>query len=172
MGTGFMETVVALTPTAEAATKFASSLGFSLGQLFAGYLIRESSIPRGWIWLHYLSLFKYPIQLYSINELHGEKFYCPNNLDATLLDSLPSSTNLTELVAQSNGIITCDGVNGGLPCYACPITTGDVALNTYDFNPNDKILMMGCIIIFMFVSTSTSHPSYIVNRTITVCLHA
>jgi ABC-type multidrug transport system permease subunit len=72
---GYIETIAGATPTAEAATKIAS-VGFSFGQLFAGFLIRRTAIPDGWIWMHYWSLFKYAISFLSINELSGLSFGC------------------------------------------------------------------------------------------------
>jgi hypothetical protein len=151
MGAAFMETITGLSPSADIATQIAAAFGFSFSQLFAGYYIRESAIPRGWIWMHFLSLFKYGVQFFSINELHGLSFSCPNNLDAVDLSSSltnANSTYLASLVANSNGKITCDGIDGTLPCYACPLTTGDEVLNVFDFHPDQKLLMMGCLIIW------------------------
>jgi hypothetical protein len=146
MGTGFIETIVGCTPTAEAATKVASA-GFSFGQLFAGFLIRRTAIPDGWIWMHFLSLFKYSISFFAMNELSGLNFSCPDNVDAVSL-ALRNTTDFTSLVANSNGVVSCQGADGGLPCYACPIVTGDSALAVFDFDASDKILMMGCLIIW------------------------
>lgn len=41
--------------------------------LFSGYFISEKSIPRYWIFMHYLSLFKYPFEAFMINEYGGEE---------------------------------------------------------------------------------------------------
>lgn len=41
--------------------------------LFSGYFISKQSIPRYWIFMHYLSLFKYPFEAFLINEYGGEK---------------------------------------------------------------------------------------------------
>jgi ABC-type multidrug transport system permease subunit len=133
MGTGYIEAMAGASPDAEAAAKVAG-LGFSLGSLFAGFLIRRTAIPRGWIWMHYLSIFKYAVSFLAMNELSGLTFGCPDNLDAVLLSDLNPSTNLTSLVADSNGVVSCQGPNGGLPCYACPIVSGDSMLNVFDFN--------------------------------------
>ncbi|CAA7397427.1 unnamed protein product [Spirodela intermedia] len=40
--------------------------------LFSGYFIAKESIPRQWIFVHYLSLFKYPFEAFLINEYGGE----------------------------------------------------------------------------------------------------
>jgi ABC-type multidrug transport system ATPase subunit len=132
VGTGYIETIVGLSPTAEAAAKVASA-GFSFGQIFAGFLIRRTAIPAGWIWMHYLSIWKYSISFYAMNELSGLTFSCPDHLDAVSL-ALKNTTDFTSLVANSNGVVTCDGIDGGLPCYACPIVSGDSMLNVFDFN--------------------------------------
>lgn len=41
--------------------------------LFSGYFISQKSIPRYWIFMHYLSLFKYPFEAFMLNEYGGEE---------------------------------------------------------------------------------------------------
>lgn len=41
--------------------------------LFSGYFIAKDSIPKYWIFMHYLSLFKYPFECFMINEYGGEE---------------------------------------------------------------------------------------------------
>ncbi|GMH05591.1 hypothetical protein Nepgr_007431 [Nepenthes gracilis] len=41
--------------------------------LFSGYFIAKESIPKYWIFMHYLSLFKYPFECFLINEYGGKK---------------------------------------------------------------------------------------------------
>ncbi|XP_020598949.1 ABC transporter G family member 10 [Phalaenopsis equestris] len=41
--------------------------------LFSGYFISRQSIPRYWLFMHYLSLFKYPFEALLLNEFGGEK---------------------------------------------------------------------------------------------------
>lgn len=41
--------------------------------LFSGYFISKENIPRYWIFMHYLSLFKYPFECLMINEYGGEQ---------------------------------------------------------------------------------------------------
>ncbi|KAG6661618.1 hypothetical protein CIPAW_03G187100 [Carya illinoinensis] len=41
--------------------------------LFSGYFITKEEIPYYWIFMHYLSLFKYPFECCMINEFGGEK---------------------------------------------------------------------------------------------------
>eukprot|EP00850_Spirogloea_muscicola_P005776 SM000027S09557 [mRNA] locus=s27:59882:62437:+ [translate_table: standard] len=38
--------------------------------LFSGFFIPRKSIPKYWIWLHYLSTFKYPLESLQHNEFH------------------------------------------------------------------------------------------------------
>ncbi|CBI21966.3 unnamed protein product, partial [Vitis vinifera] len=44
--------------------------------LFSGYFISKEDIPRYWIFMHYLSLFKYPFECFMINEYGGKKGKC------------------------------------------------------------------------------------------------
>lgn len=41
--------------------------------LFSGYFISKEKIPSYWIFMHYLSLFKYPFECLMINEYGGEQ---------------------------------------------------------------------------------------------------
>ncbi|KAL7218348.1 hypothetical protein ACSBR2_011589 [Camellia fascicularis] len=41
--------------------------------LFSGYFISKENIPNYWIFMHYLSLFKYPFECFMINEYGGEE---------------------------------------------------------------------------------------------------
>lgn len=41
--------------------------------LFSGYFISKNNIPNYWIFMHYLSLFKYPFECFLINEYGGEQ---------------------------------------------------------------------------------------------------
>ncbi|KAG7015059.1 ABC transporter G family member 10, partial [Cucurbita argyrosperma subsp. argyrosperma] len=40
--------------------------------LFSGYFISKKNIPNYWIFMHYLSLFKYPFECFLINEYGGD----------------------------------------------------------------------------------------------------
>ncbi|GLU18083.1 hypothetical protein SLE2022_344030 [Rubroshorea leprosula] len=41
--------------------------------LFSGYFISKDNIPTYWIFMHYLSLFKYPFECFMINEFGGQQ---------------------------------------------------------------------------------------------------
>ncbi|MCH94071.1 ABC transporter G family member 10-like, partial [Trifolium medium] len=41
--------------------------------LFSGYFISKEKIPSYWIFMHYISLFKYPFECLMINEYGGEQ---------------------------------------------------------------------------------------------------
>ncbi|TQD73131.1 hypothetical protein C1H46_041334 [Malus baccata] len=41
--------------------------------LFSGYFISKDRLPSYWIFMHYLSLFKYPFDCFIINEYGGEQ---------------------------------------------------------------------------------------------------
>ncbi|CAM6096135.1 unnamed protein product [Calypogeia fissa] len=44
--------------------------------LFSGYVINRHEIPDYWIWMHYLSLFKYPFDALLLNEFGPHKTKC------------------------------------------------------------------------------------------------
>jgi len=49
----------------------AGSALLSIMFLFSGFFIKTADIPDYWIWLHYLSLFKYAFDSLLINDLYG-----------------------------------------------------------------------------------------------------
>merc|ERR1712000_416111 len=57
----------------------------SMFSLFAGFIIPKGSIPNYWIWLHYLSYYKYPLEALSINEMVGQVFQCTETEDVYIL---------------------------------------------------------------------------------------
>jgi len=53
--------------------------------LFSGYFIAKDEMPKYWIFMHYLSLFKYPFECFMINEYGGEegKRKCLKNIEGS-----------------------------------------------------------------------------------------
>jgi hypothetical protein len=53
--------------------------------LFSGYFIAKDDMPKYWIFMHYLSLFKYPFECFMINEYGGEegKRKCLKNIEGS-----------------------------------------------------------------------------------------
>ncbi|KAF3779682.1 ABC transporter G family member 10 [Nymphaea thermarum] len=44
--------------------------------LFSGYFIAQNNIPKYWLFMHYMSLFKYPFEAFLINEYGTDRFRC------------------------------------------------------------------------------------------------
>jgi len=82
----FAQMVATLSPTTEVASSIVG-VSLSILSLFAGFIIPRSSIPIYWIWLHYLSFFKWPLEALSINEMYGEDFGCPNDQGTLLIQT-------------------------------------------------------------------------------------
>lgn len=72
MSNSFVACFSALVPNFIMGTSVISGLMGSFF-LFSGYFIAEKNIPSYWIFMHYLSLFKYPFECFMINEYGGEK---------------------------------------------------------------------------------------------------
>uniref|UniRef100_J3L1W3 ABC-2 type transporter transmembrane domain-containing protein n=1 Tax=Oryza brachyantha TaxID=4533 RepID=J3L1W3_ORYBR len=41
--------------------------------LFSGYFVASKNIPRYWVFMHYVSLFKYPFEAFLVNEYGGDR---------------------------------------------------------------------------------------------------
>ncbi|KAL7590235.1 hypothetical protein Lser_V15G40669 [Lactuca serriola] len=57
--------------------------------LFSGYFISKNDIPRYWIFMHHLSLFRYPFECFLLNEFGGSqgRWRCLERLDGGCLVS-------------------------------------------------------------------------------------
>ncbi|KAL2654229.1 hypothetical protein R1flu_022357 [Riccia fluitans] len=62
--------------------------------LFSGFFIPRTAIPKYWIWVHYISLFKYPYELLLNNEFGSSHFE-----DRIWYDDVDSNTILSSLGA-------------------------------------------------------------------------
>ncbi|KAJ6298172.1 hypothetical protein OIU76_019333 [Salix suchowensis] len=74
MSNSFVACFSALVPNFIMGTSVISGLMGSFF-LFSGYFITKSKIPSYWVFMHYLSLFKYPFECFLINEYGGEQGY-------------------------------------------------------------------------------------------------
>eukprot|EP00258_Populus_trichocarpa_P021268 XP_024437287.1 ABC transporter G family member 10 [Populus trichocarpa] len=72
MSNSFVACFSALVPNFIMGTSVISGLMGSFF-LFSGYFITKSKIPSYWVFMHYLSLFKYPFECFLINEYGGEQ---------------------------------------------------------------------------------------------------
>lgn len=72
MSNSFVACFSALVPNFITGTSLVAGLMGSFF-LFSGYFISKEDIPRYWIFMHYLSLFKYPFECFMINEYGGEQ---------------------------------------------------------------------------------------------------
>ncbi|MCD7455562.1 hypothetical protein HAX54_028683 [Datura stramonium] len=86
MGNSFVAACSALVPNFLLGMSF---IGCLIGAffLFSGYFISKESIPMFWLFVHYLSLFKYPFECFLINEYGGEsgKLKCIQKVDGVCL---------------------------------------------------------------------------------------
>lgn len=72
MSNSFVACFSALVPNFITGTSIIAGLMGSFF-LFSGYFLSKNSIPKYWIFMHYMSLFKYPFECFLINEYGGEK---------------------------------------------------------------------------------------------------
>ncbi|URD98196.1 ABC transporter G family member, partial [Musa troglodytarum] len=72
MANSFVACFSALVPTFIMGNSVISGLMGSFF-LFSGYFIAKDNIPRYWIFMHYLSFFKYPFEAFVLNEYGGAR---------------------------------------------------------------------------------------------------
>lgn len=73
--------------------------------LFSGYFISKEDIPRYWLFMHYLSLFKYPFECFMINEYGGKRSKCLESVEGECVlygDRFLSQQGLKESQKWSN----------------------------------------------------------------------
>jgi len=58
-----------------------------------GYFVKRTNIPKGWIWMHYLSFQKYSFEGMVVNEFEGRSFECPSAGTASCQCNYPDYNN-------------------------------------------------------------------------------
>jgi len=143
IGLAFAEFCASVSPLAETANAvLATSLNFL--QLFAGFLIRAPSMPRAWIWMHYLCHFHYPIYLFQANELrHIDEVECSGG------SRLPVST-------PANAPVDCNDpqqFESSLFCSrpVCLISSGPDQLEAFSIGYSDSDIgtYLGAMVAFL-----------------------
>ena len=113
--------------------------------LFSGFLIQHDSIPRGWIWMYYISFIRYPLSFVSANELRDiDYFTCDSSLLGTPTDSVCA-------------IPASQYVNGAPK--ACPVQCGPQLLDQFgiDYSNNDMGMYYGVVCLYAIAFTIFSY---------------
>jgi ABC-type multidrug transport system permease subunit len=100
----------------------------SVFSLFAGFIITRPNIPKYWIWMYYLNLVHYPLEAVVVNEMEGNWFGCPHGKGAVEV-YIPSANTTKEY---------------------CPITTGEMMLESVDYKVGNKFPDMAITLAFWF----------------------
>eukprot|EP00276_Gloeochaete_wittrockiana_P000878 CAMPEP_0184676120 /NCGR_PEP_ID=MMETSP0308-20130426/88116_1 /TAXON_ID=38269 /ORGANISM="Gloeochaete witrockiana, Strain SAG 46.84" /LENGTH=1364 /DNA_ID=CAMNT_0027123931 /DNA_START=56 /DNA_END=4147 /DNA_ORIENTATION=- len=75
----FMQTVAYALPTQMLAGVIVPAV-LALSLLFCGFFVPRTMIPDPWIWMYYISFFRYPVEALSINQLYDREPYGPSVL--------------------------------------------------------------------------------------------
>eukprot|EP01094_Clydonella_sp_ATCC50884_P008030 TRINITY_DN1730_c0_g1_i1.p1 TRINITY_DN1730_c0_g1~~TRINITY_DN1730_c0_g1_i1.p1 ORF type:complete len:924 (-),score=296.47 TRINITY_DN1730_c0_g1_i1:15-2654(-) len=124
----FCRMCAAATPSIQIASRIAPGL-LSIWLVFAGFLIPRNTIPAGWIWMNYISPFRYTLESMAINELVGQSFKCDKN----------------EYVPDAETSAEC--FNNG---KACPISTGEDMLDQFGLYTSYSYMWMDFGILWAF----------------------
>ena len=146
----FAHFMASISPNADVGTILSATCQ-SVFTLFCGFLLPYENIPFYWRGLYYLSMFRYPLNFFTSNELVGLKFDCPNG-DSTVGKGLPvggfpvfvgglSSNTSYPPPPRGNGPFAreCLPIVGNFTnlydhrCWRffCPIQTGEFILERY-----------------------------------------
>ncbi|EGC33304.1 hypothetical protein DICPUDRAFT_36905 [Dictyostelium purpureum] len=129
-------------PTATIASTLAP-LYFSLFLLMAGYMIPKGAIGPYWIWMHYISPFKWVYESILINEVIGQIYTCDP------LELMPPSFYPSINISYPNGF------SGH---QVCPITTGEQILISKDIRADSEYrkfsiyILLGMYSLFSLIS--------------------
>jgi ABC-type multidrug transport system permease subunit len=122
-----------------------ANLGFTMIMpimlLFSGFLIPQSNIPQGWIWLHWADFATYQLFFMASVVLADVPFSCPNgegviNVFVGVSNSSCSNTNL-------------DYSNKYCWQTICPITNGNQMLEVYSVNSSDQWIYFAASCAFL-----------------------
>jgi ABC-type multidrug transport system permease subunit len=113
-----------------------ANLGFTvimpISLLFSGFLIPQSNIPQGWLWLHWADFATYQLYFMASFTLNNVAFSCPNGEgEVPVFVGVQNTTCSSTATDYSNPY-----------CWQviCPITNGDQMLQIYSVNPDRQWL--------------------------------
>eukprot|EP01100_Stratorugosa_tubuloviscum_P001488 TRINITY_DN132_c2_g5_i2.p1 TRINITY_DN132_c2_g5~~TRINITY_DN132_c2_g5_i2.p1 ORF type:complete len:1362 (+),score=679.08 TRINITY_DN132_c2_g5_i2:279-4364(+) len=139
----FCKMCAACSPTLGIATGIAPT-GLAVMILFSGYLIPGTDMPVYWVWLNYLSLYKYPYEGLLVNEFDDAILECKEG------ETVPPPYYPTANLSYEQG-----GFNYST---TCPYETGDDFLRGYDL-PTDSttkwfylLVICAMYLFFAFIS--------------------
>ncbi|GMI71352.1 ATP-binding cassette G2 [Hibiscus trionum] len=108
---------------------------------FCGFLISRTRLPKYWLWIHYMSLVKYPYEAFMQNEFRASKCFTRGTqmFDNTPMGSLPRSVQ--------DGMLSSMGKSLG-PNFtdSTCITTGTDALKLQGINELSK---WNCLLVII-----------------------
>jgi ABC-type multidrug transport system ATPase subunit len=111
-----------------------SAILFTLFSLLAGFLITRDDIGGWWIWMHYIDINMFALEVLMINEFEGLKLHCSGHEFA----QVP--------IASQPGVFK----------EFCGITTGEEYLDSISFSSDnmvrDAMLLLGFYFIFIFIT--------------------
>ncbi|KAK8512242.1 hypothetical protein V6N13_097095 [Hibiscus sabdariffa] len=121
---------------------FVMSVGLvSYYLFFCGFLISRKRLPKYWLWIHYISLVKYPYEAFMRNEFRASKCFTrgPQMFANTPIGSLPRSVQDDMLSSMGKSL----GTN--FTDSTC-ITTGTDALKLQGINQLSK---WNCLLVII-----------------------
>jgi ABC-type multidrug transport system ATPase subunit len=111
-----------------------SAILFTLFSLLAGFLITRDDIGGWWIWMHYIDVNMFSLEVLMINEFKGLALHCEGHEFA----QVP--------IASQPGVFK----------EYCGITTGEQYLDSISFSEDnmvrDAMLLLGFYFIFLFIT--------------------
>ncbi|KAG6468891.1 ABC transporter G family member 1-like [Zingiber officinale] len=120
-----------------------SAAVFSYFLLLSGFFINRNRIPRYWIWLHYISLVKYPYEALMQNEFSYGLSKCFSRgvqmFDGTAMGSLPQAKKEEVLAAIGQALGTNIGDD------TCIITGSDVL----QWQKVDQLDKWNCVLVIV-----------------------
>ncbi|GAM21919.1 hypothetical protein SAMD00019534_050940 [Acytostelium subglobosum LB1] len=102
----------------------------SLSSLFAGFMIPRPSIAKGWLFLHYMDVIRYPFEALATDQFDGSHYKCTNNKGA-----VPVNLNVTPEQVK----------------WFCPIQDGTQYLESYGFHRYLRYIDIGIMFGFYFI---------------------
>lgn len=118
----FHEVMSQISPSVELTNALCAAV-LNLFMLVGGYMIPTPSIPIGWKWLHYVSIFKYPFMFFASQQLRGLELTC----------------------SPGKGQIPCPN-NPAEKC--CVYNTGEEVLSVFGVDADHIYFYMGMVLGF------------------------
>ncbi|KAA8495125.1 ABC transporter G family member 14 [Porphyridium purpureum] len=144
------QAVAAFSPNMITALAFPAIVD-TLGNVFAGFLIRKDNFPVYYSWVYWINPYSYYLAGVLNNELSGATFVCSTEAQNVVFENPQPGTSCTALSSTAFTYVDVSGPPQFSVCGYCLITAGEDILEPFGANAFSKWVSVGALSGFWLI---------------------